>query len=353
MTIVHLTTSLAAGGAEEMVFQLARLSHPEIKTIVISVSGDNAIGYKFEELEIPIHFLNINSFRNHTLMHGLRLMHTLLKHEQNMVFHGHQFHGCALAMLYNFKHGKHPIVFTLHSNKLESLSKRLLLGLTKQLRKRDIIFSKNSNKWYLKKGTIIPNGINFEEFARQTPIEYDNKSSFRFLFLGRLDVPKNPQFLVQSALYLKEKTELPFKIVIVGDGHLMQPLINDIKLNSLENYFEIKGYQRQVVNFIKNAHCLVLPSLWEGMPMSIIESAGMKLPIIATPVGSIPDFLNTKNAYVATLTNFNSEMLHVMNKYSEALTKADILYDEIRSKYDIKNVFKTHLNLYKQLTKLA
>ena len=47
ITIVHLSSSLGGGGAEQMVFQLAKQSNPIIKTIVISISELNTLEDKF------------------------------------------------------------------------------------------------------------------------------------------------------------------------------------------------------------------------------------------------------------------------------------------------------------------
>lgn len=56
----------------------------------------------------------------------------------------------------------------------------------------------------------------------------------------------------------------------------------------------------------KKAHCLVLPSLWEGHPLVIFEAWAAKLPIIATRVGSIENFLKEgENGYLVKPKNIN------------------------------------------------
>ena len=85
------------------------------------------------------------------------------------------------------------------------------------------------------------------------------------------------------------------------------------------------------------------------MPVVLIEAAATKLPILSTPVGSIPDFLNKTNATVCNLVDFPSNMLHIMDNYALSYQKAKILYSELKEHFDINNVYKKHLELYKSL----
>jgi hypothetical protein len=86
ITIVHLSSSLGGGGAEQMVFQLAKQSNPIIKTIVISISELNTLEDKFINENIEVHFLNITSFRNFTLLQGIKELNNILKDYQKPIF---------------------------------------------------------------------------------------------------------------------------------------------------------------------------------------------------------------------------------------------------------------------------
>lgn len=350
MTIVHISSSLGGGGAEQMVLQLAKCSTPDIKTIVFSISNDNTLEPKFKAHHIAYHFLNITSFKNSSLKKGLQKVHNILKDVDDAVFHCHQYHSAILGTLYSQFYKKTPIIFTLHSSTIEIYRRKVILFLTKPFRKKDIVFSNNAKQWYLKNSVIIPNGVDFNELSIQSSRVASVNTRFSFLFLGRLSDEKNPLFMISAAKQLINAGILNFVFDVVGEGKLKSKLLEEITSENLESHFNIHGFQSEIKPFLKSAHCLILPSKWEGMPMVIIEAAAAKLPIISTPVGSIPDFLNNTNAYLSDLETFHESIIDCIQNYNKAFQKTEILYREMTSVYDIDSVYKAHLKLYKSVS---
>ncbi len=349
MTIVHLITGLGGGGAEHMVLELSKNAQKnKIKTIVISITNANKIEDKFKAEQIEYHFLGINSPKS--LFSGLSQFKSILKPHQNITMHCHMFHACMLGIIYKLFYKQVPMVFTMHTNSVKQLYRRLLLALTKPFRKSDIIFSDNSKKWYLKNSIVIPNGVDFQKLATSVSRELSTTKPFSFLFLGRLFGPKNPLFLVDLVQKLIKKGHKNFVIDLVGDGPLKSDLMSKIEQTNTKAYFNLHGFQNNVKPFLQEAHALILPSLWEGMPVTIIEASASKLPIITTPVGSIPDFLNDTNAKVVDLTHFDQAMIEVMTNYAEAKSKANTLYNEINATFHIDFVFDKHLKLYQSVS---
>ncbi|MDH7446571.1 glycosyltransferase [Aquimarina sp. 2201CG14-23] len=351
MTILHVITGLSGGGAEHMVLELASQSNNTAdKTVVVSVSERKQILHKFEEKGIECHFLNITSIKS--LFLGLKYLKQIHKTHKDTVFHCHMFHGFAIGFLYKLFFRNVPIVFTLHTNSVKQLYRKLFFWTTKIFRKKDIIFSNNSRKWYLKNSTVIPNGVDLDKFKRNTKLlKEDTNKPFVFLFLGRLTEPKNPLFLVDLIQRLKAQNYVDFIINVVGDGGLRENLETAIEQNGVTANIKLFGFQKNVSGFLKEANCLIIPSLWEGMPVSIIEAGASKLPVVSTPVGSIPDFLNNDNAYVSELDNFHTAMISVLKDYKLALQKGENLFELVKSKYDIKKIYKLHIDLYQSTLK--
>lgn len=348
MTLVHLITGLGGGGAEHMVLELSKTAQRNnTKTIVISITNSNTIENKFKDNNIEYHFLGINSPKS--LKKGFNTLKTILKNQNDVVAHCHMFHSCMLGILFKLLYKNVPLVFTMHTNSVKQLYRRVLLFCTKPFRKFDIIFSENSTKWYLKNSVVIPNGVDFERFKLSKKRTYNQSEPFSFLFLGRLFEPKNPLFLVTLVEYLKKAHINNFTINIVGDGPMKTELETAIKNADVSNHFIFHGFNNNVIPFLHQSNCLILPSLWEGMPVTIIEAAATKLPIIATPVGSIPDFLNESNAFVRPTDDFHNAMIDVINNYDKAIFKANKLYDEMASIFNIDSIFHEHATIYKSV----
>ena len=92
-----------------------------------------------------------------------------------------------------------------------------------------------------------------------------------------------------------------------------------------------------------------MPSYWEGMPVVILEAGAARLPIISTPVGSIPDIVSIENGYITELKDFPQTMKMVIENYDDAIIKADNFYQHVENNYSIKEIFKMHLDLYRSV----
>lgn len=349
MTIIQLITGLGGGGAEHVVLELARTAQKRgIPTKVLAVTEVREIEQKFVAAGIQPIFLKINSSRE--LKAGLKRLHEQLRDTEQPVVHCHMFHALMVALLYRLFHGKLKVIFTLHNNVVNSLLRRILLFLTKPWRAVDIIFSENSRKWYLKNSTIVRNGIDLQKFAcDRSQISFTKEQPFKFLFLGSLSTQKNPLILPKLAKYLSDEGFNKFQIQVVGDGPLRPKLEAAIEENGVQEYIELFGFRNDADQFLKKAQCQIMPSLWEGMPVSIIEAGASKLPVISTPVGSIPDFLNEQNAYLVEVADFHLSMKQVMIDYPEALKKGRQLFDLVKKDFSIEGVFEKSLALYKSV----
>ncbi len=347
---IHLITGLSGGGAEHLVLELSKQAKQNgIKPLVISVSSLNDIEHKFNKHEIPCVFLKINSLK--TIFRGIITLRGILKNkEYNPTIHAHMFHALLIAITYKVRYlSKMNIVFTLHNNSVSSFTRRCFLFLTKLFRSYDIIFSKNSKKWYLKNNTIIPNGIDLEKFKYDLKEPRKKGEIINFIFLGSLTEQKNPLILPEIVSKLLKEGLDNFVISVVGDGILRNDLEEAIKINGLTKKIILYGFRNDIPTLLKKHHCQIMPSLWEGMPISLLESGACGLPIISTPVGSIPDFLNEGNAYLNSPENFHLSMRNVINDYNQALRKADVFKDFVVQNYSIEAIYISHQNIYDQL----
>lgn len=351
MTVVHINIGLGGGGAEHILLELSKKGNEDnIKMIVVAIANINQIEYKFARQNIEVHYLNINSTKS--FFKGLKKLHSIVKPINDVVFHCHMFHGLLIGLSYSLIYKKKPIIFTLHNILVEHVYRRWILFFTKPIRNADINFSNTSNKWYLKPVKVIANGVDFERFNTVANRSYNKDvEKFIFLFLGRIEEQKNPLILIDFVSDLIKYGERNFEIHIAGDGIMREELEFLISKNEYQNYIKILGFQKNVKQIMQNSHCLILPSSWEGLPISLIEASANKLPIITTPVGSIPEYFNNTNAYVVNVREFSFYMNKVMRNYNDAIMRAERLLEDNKSIFDIESVYEKHKSLYLKYSK--
>lgn len=168
---------------------------------------------------------------------------------------------------------------------------------------------------------VIPNGVDSTFF---TPPERVVATPFTFLFVGRFQPQKNLVFLLKSLAAVKKETALPFRLVMVGDGFLkpeLAHLAGELGLNNVEWH----GWTDRVqLKFIyQNAHCFLNPSLYEGMPNTVLEAMGSGLATLASDVpGNDAVVSHGVSGYLFPLERpelFRQYMLQLINEPELAL----------------------------------
>ena len=113
-----------------------------------------------------------------------------------------------------------------------------------------------------------------------------------FLFLGRQGQRKGAYDLVQAASLLPGllQKNVSFIIRMFGDGDIEQ-LRQKARSLGIQQHVEIESWLSpdDKEQALAEADAFILPSYHEGLPMAILEALGHGLPVIATPVGGIPE----------------------------------------------------------------
>ncbi|GHU72232.1 glycosyl transferase family 1 [Spirochaetia bacterium] len=344
MTILHIITGLGMGGAERVVLDLSTVYKKENHTVhVVSLSKSDALKRKFQEIGVePIIFDFSKKF-----LDNVKQIIQLIKENEIDIVHLHLAHPIILSpFIYCFTRTK--ILFTSHSFDIGGRIREFYTWLLKPFRHSDILFSKTQYRYFYKSNfSVIGNGIDIERYNANCQ-KFD---VFTFIAIGRLERVKNHRVLIglmHKMIYVHKKG---CQLLIVGDGELRSEIETEIKMADLENKIHLLGIRDDINILMAQSHCVLMPSLWEGLPIVLLEAGASKLPIISTNVGSIPTLLDEENSYSCPLENFEKNMVFVMNNYKEACNKAMILYRKIVDHYSLRSIGREHINLYSSLLK--
>ncbi|MDB5194426.1 MAG: hypothetical protein JWN50_440 [Parcubacteria group bacterium] len=145
---------------------------------------------------------------------------------------------------------------------------------------------------------LIPNGVDMELFnspISEAVLEEARKQSqkrpgdFYLITTSRLNVKNAISDVIDALKFLPSH----IKFLILGVGELEEDLKRQAKRLGIEDRVIFLGFieHRDLPKYLKISDIFIRPSLSEGMGNSFIEAMAAGLPVIATPVGGIPDFL--------------------------------------------------------------
>lgn len=108
--------------------------------------------------------------------------------------------------------------------------------------------------------------------------------------IGRLDPQKNPIFAEKIAEAIL-KIDSKVKFIFIGDGELADEVKSIVKGNKLEDKIAFVGAVDNVNEWMSALDCLVMPSLFEGLPFVLVEAQAAGLPcVVSSTVSREADF---------------------------------------------------------------
>lgn len=339
------TTSL--GGAETMAAQLAKALNKDLFDVSFitnhSLSKTRVLDIVTSDSNIKIYSLNEDAGMS---LRARKKMMRILKQIKPDVIHTH-LHSYPYVMTYAIKHHI-PIIHTMHNMPIFE-SKKLGRIILKFLFKHKFaipvgisnIISEQIKELYHVPSYTIYNPVDVSKFD----IKKDKQKQFTFITIGRMSEQKNQQLLLKSFRILVNNYK-NVKLIFVGDGVLKDDLLkltNDLKLN---DYIEYVGNVNDVENYLKIADAFVLSSIYEGLPMTILEAMAASLPIISTNVGGVKDIVTNNGILVKVDENdLAKAMLSLIENEKLCNEFKNNSYENAKN-YDLSKIVKEYEELY-------
>jgi glycosyltransferase involved in cell wall biosynthesis len=303
--VLHLLVSLPVGGAEDLVAAVvAGLEPARFDVHVATIGSPGLIGEELARAGYPVHSLGLD-LKEDPDVKIIWQVRRLLKDLRPDILHTHLYHPGYYGRLAALGLGLKAIAASVHNvyarRKFHRRVWNFLLSWT-----TDCIITVSPQVWQdvgrydavaRSRLRLLPNGISLTALeipeSREQAKERLGISGFCLGTVGRLEDQKGHAYLLQALPAML--AEIPdVTVLLAGDGRLrpsLEKLAQDLQVADRVRFL---GTRRDMPLIYRATDVFVLPSLWEGLPLALLEAMGAGLPVVATQVGGIKEVVRDR-----------------------------------------------------------
>jgi sugar transferase (PEP-CTERM/EpsH1 system associated) len=358
--IAHIVLSLQIGGLEELVLNLVRKIDPvRYRLSVVVLRKDGPLSLEMEKLGITVHRLHGGEGFSFPL---IRRLAALLRQQNIDAIHTHDlgpFIYGGLASVWN----RNRNVFHTEHSYLSQDSRRLreferALGYYARMiiaDSRDVAqMLIERQKIPARKVVTILNGIDLDRFnlsdAQAIRRELGIKpEAFVVGTVGRLVPVKNQALLIRAFAQLAG--DQAAELIIVGDGSERPGLESLAAELGVRARVHFTGARRDIPGILAGLDLFVLPSLSEGLSLTLLEAMAALRPVIATRVGGNPEVISDGQNGLLVASDDVAQMAGAMRRmnspdpaWREALASSG--RRTVEEKFSLDSMVKAYVELY-------
>jgi glycosyltransferase involved in cell wall biosynthesis len=305
LRIAMMLESDGPGGAEMMVFRLAeelrRRGH-----VVVPVGPINGIGWLgdlFRGAGVSPEFFRIRRPLDPACVRGL--VQLFREHDINAV-HSHEFtmavYGAAASRLMRLPH-----VITMHGGfrACSAFRRRIALRWAMRNSSHTVMVSRATQRQFAtdlglheRRFTVVPNGVPSNPgTADRVRAEFGIRPGERVLLaVGTLERHKGHRVLLEALSQLERaKDKVPWRLIIAGGrgGDQHDSLIEFAEETGLNDRVHVVTNRNDIPDLLALADIFVMPSLFEGLPMALLEAMIAGKAIVASATSGIPEAIES------------------------------------------------------------
>lgn len=359
LRILHIVGKMETGGLETLIMNWYRaLDKTKIQFDFLTHYSEK--GFYDDEIESyggKVYHLSISNDRNY-IKYKQDLNNFFQEHKEYKIVHAHH---AAFGQFYLLaaKINKVPIRIS-HSHTASYI--KTLRGFMVYLSSRR--FKNYATEYFAcsraagrfmygnnKDFTIINNGIDTDKYIYSDVIrnrirqELNLGDAYTLIHVGRFAEVKNHSFLIDIFLNYKEINPSS-KLLLIGVGPLQNKIRDKVKNLGLESSVIFMNQVHNVQDYLSASDIFVFPSLYEGLPLTLVEAQSSGLPIICSD--TITDETKLTSLYYnMSLESTAKEWAEKINELSFIKPNRRNLNEEVRSKgFDCKDVVKNLESVY-------
>ena len=355
INILMISSSSTLGGGAKHMFMLGRNLNNDFNVFYAIPKNNNFKKFLNPSFHIPI------SERKFNFIDIFKLI-IFVKSKSINIIHAHG-KGAGLIARILILLERRPLIYTFHGIHLKChnyiirnfyILYEFLLGGLDSLK---VLVSQSEKKYALEsniylgnKYKVIHNGVN--NMQKKDYVETNNlinkKSNYKktsVISVCRFVSQKNIKDTLKIAEMMKN-----LDFYIIGDGPLWKEIKNIISKRKIKNV-NLLGKKKDVFRYLYSANIFLSTSLYEGLPISILEAMSVGLPIIASNVvGNRDTIENGKSGFLYNLENIETAV-----RYLKKLSKSKILRQKLgnsafnrqRSIFSRNSMVQQYMQIYR------
>lgn len=318
--VLYFITELNIGGAEKVLVHFLRELDPSRYRPLVAClyDGDGAIGDELRAQGIPV--VDLGMTAPWRLDAVWRLVQ-LLRRERPQILHSSLFHANVLGRLAGRLAGV-PVIISCRQNiRIGARWREWVNRMTVGLDDRVIAVCELARQAEIEAAGVDPakvvtiyNAVDPAELVADSSAADGSASAGRSvsnssaaddtaalvpgrapdtLLIGtvcRFHPQKGLPHLLEAFARLVQHP-IDAHLVLVGDGELREPLEARARELGLDGHVTFTGFRTDISAVLAQLDLFVLPSLWEGLPMVLLEAMAAGLPVVATSVGGTPELV--------------------------------------------------------------
>jgi glycosyltransferase involved in cell wall biosynthesis len=140
--------------------------------------------------------------------------------------------------------------------------------------------------------TVIQNGVDLERFRGVRRHRDPNDPRLVVTFVGRLVPVKGLDVLIDA--FGRIAADYPNVVLqLIGEGPLRSEIEGWVEARGLRTRVSLPGHCDDVLERLADSDVFVLPSRHEGLPISLLESMALGVPVVTTAVGGISEVVTS------------------------------------------------------------
>lgn len=365
MKILQIIYTLSSGGAERFVVdicnELVKNTNNEVHLLTINARNEKE-KYYLNSLSHKVYYSDVGATKGLSVKSIWGVYKTIKRIKPDVV---HMHSGAILGYLPAIFYKRTNYIYTIHTIANKAIASKWLKEFQKWLFKKHIqpvtiskICQESYKSFYGQDNAIcIINGrasLIATDEAKNVKKEIEgykrSKETPVFIHVARYSKEKNQELLFNAFNKLHNDGK-DFLLVVIGAGFDNSPYMH---LNET-SHIKILGAKQNVGDYLACADYFVLSSIFEGLPLSLIEAMSMGCIPISTPAGGVVDVIRDGENGLLSPSLDSEDFYKTIEKVFDrkfSIEKNDII-KEYKENYTMEVCVNKYYNIYKKLLNIS